>query len=74
MNTVRKHIDRHQWLNETCHCSLEVGSPVTVDGFRGRGVVTRRNGRKLTVQFRSELKIERDMSFVHPIGKTPGEV
>jgi len=74
MTTLLSHLDCHVFLNETCTCGVKVGDPVTVDGFRGRGVVTRRNGRRLVVQFRSELRVERDQSFVHPLGKGPGEV
>lgn len=74
MNTLLAHLDRDEWLNLSCTCDIKVGDPVTVDGFRGRGVVTRRNGRRLVIQFRSELRIERDQSFVHKIGNSPGEV
>ena len=34
---------------------------------RGRGVITKRKGRRLTVQFRSGVVVERDQRYVHPI-------
>jgi hypothetical protein len=70
---LRQSIECNEYLNATCQCSLSVGSAVTADGLRGRGVVTRRNGRRLTVQYRSGLRVERDQSFVHPLGRGPGE-
>lgn len=51
---------------------INVGDQVAVDGFQMRGIVTKRNGRRLTISFkRSEIVIERDQMFVHPIsGRT----
>ena len=71
-----------EYLMETCHCGIKVGDPVTVDGVTSRGIVVRRNGRRLTVQFkewgktgyRAGWRKETDMSFVHKLGKGPGEV
>jgi hypothetical protein len=49
-------------------CQLSVGDPVTVDGsWRGRGVVTKINGRRITVQFRNEQAVERDIRYIHKI-------
>lgn len=42
-----------------------IGTPVTVDGFHGRGIVTKRNGNRLTVKFRNGLYISRAANFVH---------
>jgi hypothetical protein len=50
-----------------CNCTLKVGDPVTVDGMHGRGVVTARSGRRLTVKFRSGEYLSRDQRYVHPI-------
>ena len=40
---------------------------MTVDGERGRGVVERRDGRRLTVRFRNGLYLSRDQRYVHKI-------
>ena len=41
------------------------GDPVTVDGFHGRGVVSRVDGRRVTIQFRNRMSISRDQIYVH---------
>lgn len=67
---------------ERCNCALDVGTPVTWDGGTSRGVIVRKNGRRVTIQiqdwrggvgYRNGYRIERDRSFVHPLGKGPGE-
>ncbi len=79
---LREQIDCSEWLGESCECGIKVGDPVTVDGINNRGTVMRRNGRRLIVQFkewgktgyRGGYRLERDQSFVHPLGKGTGEV
>lgn len=46
---------------------LKVGDQVKVDGLPGRGMITKREGRNLTIQFRSGLTLVRDQQFVHAI-------
>jgi len=60
-------IQCEEYLVNGCNCSMGVGSDVTADGFRGRGVIVRMNGRRVVIQFRSGLRIDRDRSFVHPL-------
>lgn len=42
-----------------------IGTPVTVDGMHGRGVIVRITGRKITVRFRNGLYLTRDVGSVH---------
>ena len=42
-----------------------IGTPVTVDGQRGRGTIVRINGRNITIRFRNGLYITRDVGSVH---------
>jgi hypothetical protein len=48
-----------------CGCNIGVGDEVIVDGLRGRGVVTARDGRRLTVRFREGMYVSRDQRYVH---------
>lgn len=43
------------------------GTPVTVDGFHGRGVVIGREGNRVKIRFRNGLYISRDLMYVHPM-------
>lgn len=45
---------------------VKIGDSVTVDGFHGRGVATKIEGRRVTVRFWSSEYITRDMMYVHP--------
>lgn len=42
-----------------------IGTPVTVDGMHGRGVIVRISGRRITVRFRSGEYLTRDVGSVH---------
>lgn len=44
-----------------------IGTPVTVDGMHGRGVIVKINGRKITVKFRDGLYLTRDVGSVHAL-------
>lgn len=44
---------------------INIGHQVTVDGLPGRGIVSNREGRILTIKFRSGEVISRDERFVH---------
>ena len=46
--------------------TLQKGDPVTVDGFQGRGVVKKIEGRMVTVRFWSTEYVTRDIAYVHP--------
>lgn len=48
-----------------CGCMIGVGDEVIVDGLQGRGTVTSRKGRQLTVRFRNGLVVDRDQRAVH---------
>jgi Inorganic Pyrophosphatase len=48
--------------------SVTVGDPVTVDGMRGRGVVTEDNGDDVIVRFRNGEHIKRKKYNVHNMG------
>jgi hypothetical protein len=48
--------------------SVTVGDPVTVDGMRGRGVVTEDNGSDVIVRFRNGDHIKRKKYNVHNLG------
>lgn len=50
-----------------CGCGLKVGDQVSVDGLQGRGVITARMGRRLTVKFRNGMTLQRDQRSVHPL-------
>jgi hypothetical protein len=46
---------------------LKVGDPVRVDGLNGRGVIERKDGRRVVIRFRSGEYVSRDQMYVHPI-------
>lgn len=46
-----------------------IGEEVTVDGFQGRGVITKIEGNRITVRFRSGLYISRASNFVHKMSE-----
>jgi len=79
---LRQILAAEEYFIESCNCNMGVGTPVKVDGMTQRGVIVRKNGRRVTVQFqdwrgsagyRNGFRLERDRSFVHPLGKGPGE-
>jgi len=51
----------------TCGCEVGIGDQVVCPGLQGRGMVTARNGRRLTVKYRSGLVITRDRRDVQKI-------
>jgi hypothetical protein len=70
------------FVTKSCNCALDVGSPVTWDGGTSRGVIVRKSGRRVTIQvqdfrggvgYRNGYRLTKDRSFVHPLGKGPGE-
>lgn len=46
---------------------FSIGDPVTVDGFVGRGVITKVTGNRVEIQFRSGQTETRDVAYVHLI-------
>lgn len=66
MKTIRDYIQAALY-SKPGGDALRVGDAVTVDGLRGRGVVTKRTGRRLIVSFRNGWKVERDQDAVHKI-------
>jgi hypothetical protein len=46
---------------------FHIGDPVTVNGFHGRGVIYKINGRRVTIQFRNQMYISRDIRDVQPM-------
>jgi hypothetical protein len=61
---------------------VAVGDPVTVDGMTSRGVVVKKTGRRVTVQFqdwrggagyKNGFTVTKDQAFIHKLGKGPGE-
>lgn len=40
-----------------------------MDGFRGRGWVTKKEGRRVQIKFPNSLYISRDQMYVHRIGQ-----
>lgn len=46
---------------------LSIGEPVTVDGLQGRGIIVAKKGNRVTVKYRNNLTISRDVAFVHKI-------
>jgi inorganic pyrophosphatase-like protein len=48
--------------------SVTEGDPVTVDGMRGRGVVTEDNGSDVIVRFRNGMHVKRKKYNVHNLG------
>jgi hypothetical protein len=79
---LREILATEEYFVSSCNCQLGVGTSVTVDGLTSRGVVVRKNGRRVVIQvknwrggegFNSGYRIEKDQSFVHPLGKGPGE-
>jgi hypothetical protein len=54
-------------LYEAASAGPGIGTPVSVDGFHGRGVIVRIDGRKMTVKFRNGMYITRDVGSVHAL-------
>ena len=46
---------------------LKVGDEVVVSGLQGRGVIEKKNGRRVMVRFRSGLYLSRDQRDVQPV-------
>ena len=79
---LRELLAAEQYFVESCNCQLAVGDPVTWDGGTSRGVIVRKAGRRVTIQvqdwrggtgYRNGYRLEKDRSFVHKLGKGPGE-
>lgn len=66
MKTIRDYIKAVLYSKPGGY-ALRVGDAVTVDGLRGRGVITKRIGKRLVVSFRNGWKVERDQNAVHKI-------
>ena len=50
-----------------CGCKLQKGDQVIVDGLPGKGMIVKREGRRLTVKFWSGEYVSRDQRMVHPV-------
>jgi hypothetical protein len=48
---------------------FKIGDPVTVDGLRGRGVVIKVEGRRVTIRFRNREYVSRDQIYVHSMNE-----